>query len=114
MIILESENIMQNQGKSGDIMSKIYCVGEYLGMTKTQLKFKEYFYYIEKIEIENVFKDNPGEPDTVFIENQVRLKSLSDKSDEKFLPLRMKDFGAYNSLSASLFCVICTSLNYLL
>jgi|GEM_PF-3714641 len=93
MIILESENVMTNQGKSGDVMSHIYCVGEYLGMTKTQLKYREYFYYIKKHQEPNPLKGEEGQPDEITVETQVRLKSASDISDEKFIPLRKKDFG---------------------
>lgn len=91
MIILKSEKEMNNQGKYGDVSSYIYCVGEYLGQTKTQLKFKELFYYVEETEEDDVLPNENGIVEKIISINEIPLKN--GESEEKFMPLRMKDFG---------------------
>ena len=92
MILLKSTKEMVNQGKEGDVMSHIYCIGEYMGITKTQLKFREVFYYIQTHKEPNPSKEE-GQPAMIDVETHVKLKSPKDRDDIKFLPLRMKDFG---------------------
>jgi hypothetical protein len=90
MIILESENVMLNQTINGDKSSRIYCTGEYLGMTPTQLKFRQSFYFKETSQVPS----NPMDLEAsqiITVESHIRLGH--NKSEEKFIPLRMKDFG---------------------
>ncbi|CAA6810425.1 MAG: Unknown protein [uncultured Sulfurovum sp.] len=88
MILLESEKEMNNQRKDGTVVSKIYCMGEYLGQTTTQLMFKEVYYFIKETEVDNPISG--GSPTTI-IKEMIELPETNYKSTMK---LRMKDYGS--------------------
>lgn len=90
MILLKSDKKMNNQRKEGIIVEYIFCEGEYLGQTKTHLKFRETYYFNLSEQQDTALVDENGNP---IIKTVINKVILPESNSVNTMKLKTTDYG---------------------